>query len=157
MQSFPHRYRVDAHATHEGTVAIGSAGLETLATAPPREFDGPGDRWSPETLLVASVVDCFVLTFRAIARASSLEWIQLDCEGDGELDRVDRTTRFTRIALRASLEVPAATDSEKAGRLLEKAERTCLITNSLACPVELEVRVTTAHTPRETAATSVRS
>jgi peroxiredoxin-like protein len=149
MHEFPHRYRVEMSAAPEGSLKLDSAGLDTLRSAAPKEFDGPGDQWSPETLLVAAVVDCFGLTFRAVARASSFEWIALRCEGTGELDRVERTTRFTRIALRASLEVPAPANPEKATRLLEKAERSCLITNSLVCPVELEVHVNTAGAPRD--------
>jgi organic hydroperoxide reductase OsmC/OhrA len=148
MQSFPHHYRTRAAGRPEGELALEAPGLARIAVAPPAEFDGPGDQWSPETLLVAAVVDCFGLTFRAVARASSFEWIALRCEGTGELDRVDRTTRFTRIALRAFLEVPAPANPEKATRLLEKAERSCLITNSLVCPVELEVHVNTAGAPR---------
>ena len=88
MKNLPHRYKVEASANSQGSVAIASSGLETLSTAPPPQYGGPGDRWSPETLLVASVVDCFVLTFRAIARASSLVWVALRCEGEGELDRM---------------------------------------------------------------------
>ena len=147
MHEFPHRYRAEMSASPEGSLKIESAGLDTLWSAAPKEFDGPGDQWSPETLLVAAVVDCFGLTFRAVAQASSFEWIGLRCEGTGELDRVDRTTRFTRIALRASLEIPASADPAKAKRLLEKSERACLITNSLVCPVELEVDVSTADAP----------
>ena len=147
MHEFPHRYRVEMSAAPEGSLKIDSAGLDTLWSAAPKEFDGPGDQWSPETLLVAAVVDCFGLTFRAVARASSFEWIGLRCEGTGELDRVECTTRFTRIALRAFLEVPAPADPAKATRLLEKAERSCLVTNSLACPVDLEVQVNAAHAP----------
>ncbi len=141
MQSLPHQYRVDAVAQDEGVVALSSKGLESLSSAPPLEYGGPGDLWSPETLLIAAVVDCFVLTFRGIARASSLEWIDLRCEGEGNLDRVDRTTRFTTIDLRARLQIAAGGDSEKAERLLEKAENTCLVTNSLSCVVNLETHV----------------
>lgn len=143
MQRLPHRYRVEASAAFEGEVAIASQGLETLRTAPPAEYDGPGDRWSPETLLVASVVDCFVLTFRAVARASSLAWTDLRCEAEGELDRVEHVTRFTRLTIRAFLTIPPGGDAEKAARVLEKAERSCLVTNSLAFPVGLEPNVTT--------------
>jgi hypothetical protein len=56
-------------------------------------------------------------------------------------DRVERTTRFTGITVRAFLTIPTAADTEKAGQLLEKAERTCLITNSLVCAVKLEPNV----------------
>jgi organic hydroperoxide reductase OsmC/OhrA len=58
-----------------------------------------GGQWSPETLLVAAAVDCFVLTFRAIAAASKLPWERLSCNGEGTLDRVDGVTRFTALAL----------------------------------------------------------
>jgi len=143
MQSLPHLYRVEASAKLEGSVALDSRGIETLLTAPPSEFGGPGDQWSPETLLVASVIDCFTLTFRAIARASSLDWVDLRCEGEGRLDRVDRAMRFTGITVRAFLRIPAAGDVEKASQLLRKAERGCLITKSLVCAVRLEPNVTT--------------
>lgn len=141
MQKLPHLYRVDASASREGLVAVASSGLETLSTAPPAEYGGPGDRWSPETLLVAAVVDCFVLTFRAIARASSLAWSDLRCEAEGELDRVDHTTRFTTIKILAFLTVEVGTDLDKATRLLEKAEGSCLVSSSLVCPVVLEPHV----------------
>jgi organic hydroperoxide reductase OsmC/OhrA len=141
MQNLPHRYAVEAFGSSEGPIAITSKGLETLSTDAPAQFGGPGDRWSPETLLVASVVNCFVLTFRAVARASSVDWIDLRCDGEGILDRVDRTFRFTGITLRAALAIPAGGDVARATKLLEKSERSCLITNSLACPVRLEPQV----------------
>jgi len=141
MTSFPHQYTVEASASSEGLVTLSAEGLEALSTAPPAEFGGPGDRWSPESLLVAAVADCFVLTFRAVATASSLEWTTLRCEAEGVLDRVDRTTRFTGMRIQAHLELPAGVDPDRGGRLLEKAEKGCLITNSLVCPVELLAHV----------------
>lgn len=144
MQSLPHHYGVAAAAGPEGTVTVSSPGLPSLATAPPREFDGPGDCWSPETLLVAAAVGCFVLTFRAVARASKLEWLSLDCSGEGVLDRVDGRTRFTTLTTRARLRLPPGGDVERARRLLEKAERGCLVTASLALEPTLEAEVETA-------------
>lgn len=141
MQSYPHHYRVEAAAEAEGEVSVSSEGLSTLPTAPPAEFGGPGDRWSPETLLMGAVADCFVLTFRAVARASQLPWTRLRCEAEGVLDRVERTTRFTEIAVHAHLVVPEGTDPEKARRLLDKAERGCLVTNSLVAESKLEADV----------------
>ena len=45
-----------------------------MHSSAPVEFDGPGDRWSPETLLIAAIADCFILTFRAIACATRMDW-----------------------------------------------------------------------------------
>jgi uncharacterized OsmC-like protein len=49
--------------------------------------------------------------------------------------------RFTQIALRARLRVPAGTDRAKAERALLKAERGCLITNSLRAESSLETEI----------------
>jgi len=141
MQELPHQYVVAAAANSGGNVTLSSAGVTDLESAPPAEFGGPGDQWSPESLLVAAVADCFILSFRAIARVSKLEWNALDCEVNGTLDRVERATQFTAFAVRATLNVPAATDTGKAERLLEKAEQACLITNSLKAESHLDARV----------------
>lgn len=141
MKEFPHHYSVAAVANPEGDVALQSDQLLSLASAPPAEFGGPGDRWSPETLLVAALADCFVLTFRAIARASKLSWLSLRCDIDGTLDRVERVTQFTGFTIRASLRVPPGTNEEQAMRLLARAEQSCLITNSLKGAAHLEAKV----------------
>jgi len=137
MQEYPHHYLVSA-AGSDGLIAVTSAGLPTIHSAPPAQFDGPGDHWSPESLLVASVADCFILTFRAVARASKLPWSQLACDADGVLERVDRVTRFTEFKLNARLEVPPGVDHDKARRLLDKAERGCLVTNSFNARITLD-------------------
>ncbi|MBX3023739.1 OsmC family protein [bacterium] len=132
MHPLPHQYRVQGSGGADGAIAVTGAGLPPLAAAAPPQFGGPGDQWSPETLLIGAVVTCFVLTFRAIAQASKLTWVRLTCDGDGTLDRIEGVTRFTAIALRAHLVLSAEAEREKAARLLEKAERACLVTNSLA-------------------------
>lgn len=142
MQNFPHHYRVSAAANSDGTISLESEGLETIASAAPVEFDGPGDKWSPETLLTAAVADCFILTFRAIARASKLEWTSLKCEVEGTLERREHVSLFTEFTLQATLVVPSGTDKERARQLLEKSEAGCLVTNSLSAETHLDATVT---------------
>ena len=141
MQDFPHQYRVSAGAKNSGNVVLSSDGVADLPSAAPAEFGGPGDQWSPESLLVASVADCFILSFRAIAQASRLDWDSLSCNVDGTLDRIDRVTQFTGFKVSATLHVPLGNNEENAQRLLEKAEHACLITNSLKAESELEATV----------------
>ena len=145
MQNLPHNYVVSSRVSARENIELSSPGLAALDAAPPAEFGGPGDLWSPETLLAASVASCFILTFRAVARASKLEWTELVCEVDAVLDRVDRVTRFTEIREQVVLDVPAGTDEAKALRLLEKAEQACLVTNSLSAEVKLEAKVRVAE------------
>lgn len=141
MHPFPHRYAASASASLDGDVLLDSEGLPTLATGSPEAFGGPGDRWSPETLLVGAVADCFALTFRSVAQATSLPWTALSCEAEGTLDRVDRVNRFTEVRVRATLRVPPGTDEERALQVMERAERLCLITNSLTATAHLDARV----------------
>jgi organic hydroperoxide reductase OsmC/OhrA len=143
MQTLPHRYTVSAAASAVGVVSLSGERLTTLASDAPAEFDGPGDQWSPETLLVGAVADCFVLTFRSIAKFSRLSWLSLTCVATGTLDRVDRATQFTSFVVHASLVVPAGVDQDQARRLMERVELTCLVSNSLkaTCRFESDVRV----------------
>lgn len=145
MHPFPHRYPVRITLQPAGALVLSSPGIPDLATAPPAEFDGPGGEWSPETLLVGAVADCFALSFRAVAQASRLSWQSLSCDVEGVLDRVDGVTRFTEMILRVRLEVPVETDSAKALRLLEKSEKVCLIMNSLKLTPQLVAEIVTSQ------------
>jgi organic hydroperoxide reductase OsmC/OhrA len=142
MHPFPHHYTVNAVVRPDGDVPLSTEGMRVIESAPPKEFDGPGNQWSPEGLLTASVADCFVLNFRAIAAASKFTWVNLEARTEGTLDRVEGKMRFTRFDTHAKLSVPAGTDVERAKKLLEKAEATCPISNSLSSQRHLTVAVT---------------
>lgn len=142
MHPYPHHYQAGASGAADGAVQLTSPGLPTLASAPPPEFDGPGGAWSPETLLVAALADCFILTFRAIARASKYEWLGLECSVEGVLERGASGASFTRFSTKAKLRVPAGADVERAKVLLEKAEKGCLIANSVSGTRHLDSEIT---------------
>lgn len=141
MKPFPHRYEVRIAGGPEGYATLSSGGVPDLRTAPPLDFDGPGDAWSPEQLLLAAVQACFLLTFRAVAVASRIEFTSLAVDGEGIVDRQDGRTHFTEIILRPRLTLPAGADWVRVQRALEKAERTCLVSASLDTPIRLEPEI----------------
>ena len=141
MQPLPHRYVVTAVPDPAHHVSLTTRGVLPLATSAPVEFDGPGDAWSPETLLVGAAADCFAITFRGVAKASHLTWTAMSCDVEGTLDRVDGVMRFTRIDVRARVAVPDGTSEALACRVLDKAKRNCLITNSLSADVHLQTTI----------------
>jgi organic hydroperoxide reductase OsmC/OhrA len=143
MHNLPHYYTAVAMGAKDGVVTLAAPGLPDLATAPPAEFDGPGDLWSPETLLVGAVVDCFILTFRSVARAAQLDWHGIRCEAEGVLDRVERVTRFTKVQLNVILDLTQGSDCTRAQQALEKAKKGCLITNSLNAEVHFGMEIRT--------------
>ncbi len=141
MHEFPHNYVVSAEGGAQGDINVTSDGLEPIPSQPPSQFGGPGNLWSPETLLVAAVADCLILTFRAIARANKLEWNSIQCTVDGVLNRVDGGMRFTDYHVHVTLHIPNAHDADKAERLVGRSEHGCLITRSLNGASHLETEV----------------
>lgn len=141
MHPFPHHYRVRVGIAPEGEVSLDSDGLAQIRSLPPPEFGGPGGYWSPETLLTAAVGNCVLLTFRAIARASRFEWREASAEVEGVLERIEGNSRFTQMHLRVRLVVPPGADAARARMLMEKAEKGCLISNSLTAVKHLECEV----------------
>jgi organic hydroperoxide reductase OsmC/OhrA len=141
MHPFPHHYRVRIGIGPEGTASLDSEGLPTLESLPPPEWGGPGGYWSPETLLLAALGDCTMLTFRAIAKASRLPWTQLAADVEGKLERIEGNSRFTEVRIRVRLVVPAGTDAARARQLLEKAEKGCPVSNSLTAVKHLEAEI----------------
>ena len=137
MKPLPHRYAVRIAGGPVGHATLTSPGVPDLVTAAPADFDGPGDAWSPEQLLVAAVEACFLLTFRAIAQASQIEFTALAVEGEGIVDRANGGMRFTEIVLRPRVALPAGVDHTRLRRALEKAERACLVSASLSTPIRL--------------------
>lgn len=141
MQELPHIYTVKSSAKSVGNLNISAKNLPNLDVAPPVGFNGPGDVWSPEDLLMSSVASCTILSFRAIARASKLDWNTLECISEGTLERIDRKTQFTKIVTKAKLLIPSDGNKDKAEKLLHKAEQTCLISNSLTAESVIECEI----------------
>lgn len=96
MKPLPHRYDVRLTGGPAGYATLSAPGVPELTSAPPLDFDGPGDAWSPEHLLLAAVETCFLFTLRAVAKASKVEFAALELSSEGVVDRQDGVTRFPR-------------------------------------------------------------
>lgn len=138
MTPLPHRYEVHLTGAPTGYADLSADGRPVVRAAPPKEFGGPGDAWSPEHLLLAAVETCFLFTLRAVARAMKVDFVALDVDAVGTVDRPDGVTRFTAITLVAAITIARGSDRDQVMRLLEKTERACLVSASLSTPVRVE-------------------
>ena len=145
MHPFPNRYHVQAQGSASGSIRVTTPDAPALDTHAPPEFDGPPGYWSPESLLVASVADCYVLSFRAVARASKLEWSSLEVDVEGVLDRVEGVSRLVRSTAKPRLSIASPERETLARTVLDKAKRSCLVTNSLNAECDLVPTVTFAE------------
>ena len=116
--------------------------LPNLQVDAPPEFKGHNGVWTPEHLFVAAVNSCFMTTFMAIAENSKLGFVSFKADAKGKLEKVEgQGFIMTGIVLRPRLVISNARDSERASRIMEKAERNCLISNSVKTEIRLEPEV----------------
>jgi organic hydroperoxide reductase OsmC/OhrA len=123
-------------------VAALAEGKPAVEVAPPPVFRGTDpELWSPEELLVGSAGACLAVTFTGLAQRAGLPYRRLRVDGDGVCGRRDDGRfGFTRIHLRVELETEPE-HAAQARELAEEAEAQCLVSASLALPVEVEIRV----------------
>jgi peroxiredoxin-like protein len=135
-------YRTTARWTeHKRGIVDGEGIPRTINFAAPPEFGGEPGLWTPEHLLLASVATCYVSTLRSVAEASKAEFHALELAVEGTIEKQEGGFRFTRIWLRPVVTIEKEDERERMGRLLEKAERVCLVSRSLACAIVLEPKI----------------
>lgn len=138
-------YRVMTHWTaHKRGIVEGENIPRTINFAAPPEFGGEPGLWTPEHLLLSAVSTCFVATFRSIAEASKLEFVGMELPVEGTIEKQEGGFRFTKIVLKPVVVISSEDDRERTGRLLEKAERVCLVSRSLSCSIVLQASIVVA-------------
>jgi len=119
--------------------------LPSLKVDAPPEFNGHAGVWTPEHLFVASVNSCFMTTFLAIAENSKLELVSFSAAAKGKLEKLNgQGFEMTEITLRPKLILRNARDAERASRILGKAEKNCLISNSIKAKTKLQPQIEVA-------------
>ena len=133
-----HRFPVAVRRHENGSVRVKAPGKPELL-----------GRWSPEELLGASVASCFAVTLCAVAEQMDVTLHDVDIRTSTNVARVDGRYVVSHVDVTAIVE----TDPGQVGRVREAAaiaERRCLITAALECPVR--IRIDAGATPRPTAA-----
>ena len=141
-----HSYNVDLDWKSGRKGEISSPELDnTIEVATPPQFPkGVEGVWSPEHLFTAAVSTCFMTTFLAIAENSNLEFGDFTCPAKGKLEKVDGKFIISEVVLEPALTIKNDEDREKAEKVLVKAEKACLITNSIKTEVFLKPNIKVA-------------
>lgn len=141
-----YNYQVRAKCTRlrSGVVASDTVPRPISFSAPP-EFLGEPGVWTPEHFFVASVVACYVSTFSGMSDLSKLGFVSFEVDADGVLEKTPEGWRFSEVKLRPALKIAREQDRERANRLLEKAERSCLVARSISARVTMEPAISVAE------------
>jgi organic hydroperoxide reductase OsmC/OhrA len=146
-QPFPHRYQATLNWEGGSRAALASGSRPVLVGGPPPEFDGEPGWWSPEHLLLSSANLCLMTTYMVLARKVGLEIMAYRSTAEGVLEKTREGIVFTRIGLQVSILAPSSR-LEEARKLVETAQKYCIVSNSLKRPVEVEATVTAAEVTR---------
>lgn len=134
------RDRKGLMCSSEITTLLSDRGCIEVATPPEFPKGIPGI-WSPEHLFTASVVSCFMTTFLAIADNSKLAFTGFTCRAAGKLEEADGRMIMSSVALYPEVTVTDASSREKAVRVMERAEKSCLISHSIKSTVTMDSAV----------------
>lgn len=114
-----------------------------LEVATPPEFPGGMPHiWSPEHLFTAAVSSCLMTTFLAIAEYSKLEFVSFKCGSKGILEKVDGKFVMSEVQLFPEVVITDESKRDRTERIVEKAEKACLISNSIASKITMETKIT---------------
>ena len=122
-------------------IATGHEVQPSINFSAPPEFQGEAGVWTPEHFFTAAVAACFVNTFQAIATFSKFSAVALDVAVEGTIEKGEGGYRFTRVTVRPQLTVQTEADRERGMRLLEKAEKACLVSRSLSSEIILDPKI----------------
>ena len=133
-----YRYTISVRWTGEKKGALTATGKPPVEVATPPEFKGHEGIWSPEDLYVASVNACIMTTFLSFAGRAGLAFEEYESEAEGLLEFLDDRFVFSKIVVRPRIVLRPGEERAKAEEILHKAERTCLVSNSIRTEVALE-------------------
>lgn len=133
-----YKYRAMAYwiLARRGIVSAEDVPQAVEFSAPP-EFHGEYEMWTPEHFFMAAIASCFVSTYRAISEASKFDSVSLDVSAEGVMAKGEGGFRFTEVTIRPILTVATEEEKERGLQLLQKAERVCPITRSIASKITL--------------------
>jgi organic hydroperoxide reductase OsmC/OhrA len=117
------------------------SGVSEAEIGPPPVYGGSPNSLNPEELLVASVNGCIMLVFFHFARKYKVEVASYHSQAEGKIEKTKNGLRFTNIEVEAQVSLAYGASAEKIEEIAHLADKYCLVTGSLACPVQYNVEV----------------
>jgi organic hydroperoxide reductase OsmC/OhrA len=111
------------------------SGAKDTEIGPPVEYGGSADTLNPEELFVASINSCLMLVFYHFADRSGVAIESYEASAEGTVEKTRDGLRFTNVNVQAKVKIQAEDIAGKVRELAELAEKFCLVSNSVTCPV----------------------
>ena len=134
-------FRNTVYQNSEQPARTTMSGVSEAEIGPPPEYGGSPNSLNPEELLVASVNGCIMLVFFHFAKKYKVEVASYHSQAEGKVEKTKNGLRFTNIEVKAKVSLADGTSAEKIEEIAHLADKYCLVTGSLACPVQYSVEV----------------
>jgi len=137
-------YDVAVRWTGAQCAAAGGSELPEITVALPAQLSEPAAHWTPEHLFVAAATSCLMAVFVRLAAAARLDYVDLSVQARGILEELaTEGLIISTLELSPTLILFRESDRERAARLLSKAERHCVVSNSMRTRILVrpEIRV----------------
>lgn len=145
MESYYYNVDINWEDSRKGIMCSPELNKENsvcIEVATPPEFPkGIEGIWSPEHLFVAAISGCLMTTFLAIAENSTLEFTSFSCQAKGKMERIQGKLMMSEILLKPTVVIHNEKYTDKAMRILKKAEDACLIAHSVKSKITMNIVV----------------
>ena len=117
------------------------SGTGQIQVGAPPAYGGTNNTLNPEELFVASINSCIMLVFYHFAKQRKVEIRRYDSEAVGRVMKTPNGLRFTEVHVKATVALTNPRQVDQVTKLAELAEKYCLVSNSVTCPVHYETSV----------------
>ncbi|ASF41018.1 MULTISPECIES: OsmC family protein [Halobacillus] len=128
-----------------GRNEVGTIEADKLKTqiSIPKEMDGPDVGTNPDEMLLGAAATCYIITLGAMVERAGLPLKEMSMDSEGIVDVTDGVITYNKIIHkpRVLLKSEASDkDMDKLTKLVEKAEKSCMISRAIEGNVALELQ-----------------
>jgi organic hydroperoxide reductase OsmC/OhrA len=124
-----------SYDTFDRSTRLEFKGGAVVEASAPGEFKGDDSKANPETLMLASLMQCHFLTFMAVASKSGTTVTSYSDQASGRLAMKDGKMRFVEVTLHPKVTFADPAHLAKLDSFHDKAHRNCFMANSVNFPV----------------------
>ncbi|MFE3974066.1 MULTISPECIES: OsmC family protein [unclassified Peribacillus] len=120
---------------------IQSGNLQTQISIP-TEMEGPGIGTNPDEMLLGAASTCYIITFAAMLERAHIKKASLTMQSEAIVDVTNGVFTYKKIIHRPTLVLAPDTSekaAEKARKLAEKADASCMISRAIKGNVAVEL------------------
>ena len=134
-------YRTSVDWKQGKTGETRSEGKPAVEVATPPEFGGPEGIWTPEDLLTSAVATCVMTSALYFFDRSKIALRSYKSEAAAVMEKTPSGLAITGIRIEITVGIEDPAQEEAARKAVEQAEKTCPLSNSMTCPVTVEIRI----------------